>query len=24
MYGGSSPRNGFDCSGLVYFIYDKM
>ena len=24
VYGGSSPRTGFDCSGLVYFIYDKM
>jgi cell wall-associated NlpC family hydrolase len=24
VYGGSSPRSGFDCSGLVYFVYRKL
>lgn len=24
VYGGSSPRTGFDCSGLVYFIYRDL
>jgi cell wall-associated NlpC family hydrolase len=23
-YGGSSPRTGFDCSGLVMFVYGKL
>jgi cell wall-associated NlpC family hydrolase len=23
-WGGSSPRNGFDCSGLVYWAYSRL
>ena len=23
-YGGSSPRHGFDCSGLVMYVYSKL
>jgi len=23
-YGGDSPRNGFDCSGLVFFSFEQM
>jgi cell wall-associated NlpC family hydrolase len=24
LYGGDSPKKGFDCSGLVYFSFDQM
>ena len=24
LYGGSSPRQGFDCSGLVYFTHTQV
>ncbi len=23
-YGGSSPASGFDCSGLVYYVYSRL
>ena len=24
LYGGDSPRKGFDCSGLVFYSYEQM
>ncbi len=24
MYGGADPRTGFDCSGLVMYVYSKV
>lgn len=24
VYGGASPRHGFDCSGLVMYVYSKL